>query len=56
MITEPAFGSISYMRYFDEPEIHSRISGASFSHIRVADTDEPGASWGNVFVVTAVAA
>ena len=56
LITEPTFGSISYMRYFDEPEIHSLVSGAGFSHIRVAHTDELGESWGNVFVVTAVAA
>ena len=30
IITEPTFGSISYMRYFDEPEIRSLLAGAGF--------------------------
>lgn len=55
IIIEPTFGSISYMRYFDEPEIRSLLAGAGFSDITIAHTDELGESWGNVFVVTAVA-
>jgi SAM-dependent methyltransferase len=55
IITEPAINSISYMRYFDEPEIRSLLSTAGFSDITIAHTDELGESWGNVFVVTATA-
>jgi SAM-dependent methyltransferase len=55
VITEPALGSISYMRYFDEPELLALVAGAGFGGISIAHTDALGESWGNVFVLMSVA-